>query len=167
MPKEAIVFTNEDICYPGEHLRPLYLMALISKQPLKRAFIDGGASLNLIYMHTLEELLGIQRSAIKMRAMTVRGFGGQTQTTMGILNLMMKIRPIRALTPFHVLEDDTAFHVLLGRGWIFNHKVVAFTYHQCVKTNIGGRQYRIPIMSNPFGPEEAYMDDAVFYIQLS
>ncbi|XP_026378576.1 uncharacterized protein LOC113273016 [Papaver somniferum] len=135
MPREAITFTDEDICYPGEHLRPLYLTAFINKQPLKRAFIDGGASLNLISLHTLESL-GVSKAAIKMRSTTVRGFGGQTHTGIGIVHLMMKIGPIRALTPFYVLEDDTTFHVLLGPGWILNHKVVASTYHQCVNTNI-------------------------------
>ncbi|XP_026433779.1 uncharacterized protein LOC113331266 [Papaver somniferum] len=164
MPKEAITFTDEDICSPGEHLRPLYLKTHINKQPLKRAFIDGGASINMISLHRLESL-GVSRTSIKMRATTVRGFGGQTQMTMGIVHLMMKIGPIRALTPFYVLEDDTTFHVLLGRGWLLNHNVVAYTYHQCVKTNIGGKQFRIPAISNPFGPEEAYMADAVFYTQ--
>ncbi|XP_026396717.1 uncharacterized protein LOC113291394 [Papaver somniferum] len=164
LPKEAIIFTDEDICYPGEHLLPLYLTTHINKQPLKRAFIDEGASLNMISLHTLD-MLGVSRTTIKMRATTVRGFRGQTQTTIWIVHLMMKIRPIKALTPFYVFEDDTTFHVLLGRGWILNHKVVASTYHQCVKTDIGGRQYQIPATSNPFGPDEAYMDNAVFYTQ--
>ncbi|XP_026383836.1 uncharacterized protein LOC113279358 [Papaver somniferum] len=164
LSREVITFTDKDICYPGEHLRPLYLTAHINKQPLKRAFIDGGVSLNMISLHTLEPL-GVPRTSIKTRATTVRRFGGQTQTTIGIVHLMMKIVPIRALTPFYVLEDDTTFHVLLGRGWILNHKVVASTYHQCVKTNIGGRQFRIPATNNLFGPEEAYMEDAVFYTQ--
>lgn len=59
-PKEVIVFMDEDICYPGEHLLPLYLTTFINKQPLKRAFIDSGASLNLISLHTLE-FLGVSR----------------------------------------------------------------------------------------------------------
>ncbi|XP_026416767.1 uncharacterized protein LOC113312227 [Papaver somniferum] len=52
LPKEVIVFTDEDICYPGEHLRPLYLTVYINKFPLKRAFVDGGISLNLISTYT-------------------------------------------------------------------------------------------------------------------
>ncbi|XP_026399215.1 uncharacterized protein LOC113295074 [Papaver somniferum] len=156
LPKEAIVFTDEDIFYPGEHLRPLYLTTHINKHPLKRAFVYGGASLNLISMHTLD-ILGVQRSAIRMRTTSVKGFGGHTQTSIGIVNLVMKVGPIRALTPFYILEDDTTFHVLLGRGWLLNHKVVASTYHQCVKTNMGGRKYRIPSTSNPFDPDETYM----------
>lgn len=127
--------TDEDICYPGEHLRPLYLTAYINKKPLKRAFIDGGASLNLISMHTLY-ILDVQRSAIRMRVATVKGFGGYAQTSIGIVNLVMKVGLIRAPTLFYVLEDDTTFHVLLERGWLLNHKVVASTYHPCVKTNI-------------------------------
>ncbi|XP_026400252.1 uncharacterized protein LOC113296137 [Papaver somniferum] len=164
LPRESITFTNEDICYPGEHLRPLYLTAHINKHPLKRAFIDGGASLNMISLHMLESL-GVSRASIKTGATTVRGFGRQTQTAIGIVHLMMKIGPIRALTPFYMLEDDTTFHVLLGRGWLLNHKVVASTYHMCVKTNIGGKQFRIPSTNNLFGSEEAYMADAVFYTQ--
>ncbi|XP_026378436.1 uncharacterized protein LOC113272858 [Papaver somniferum] len=135
LPREAIVFTDEDILYPGENLRPFYLTAYINKVPLKRSFVDGGASLNIISTHILE-FLGVQRSAIKMRTTTVKVFGGHTQATIGIVHLVMKIGPIRGLTPFYVLEDDTTFHVLLGRGWLLNHKMVALTYHQCVKTNI-------------------------------
>ncbi|XP_026428342.1 uncharacterized protein LOC113324238 [Papaver somniferum] len=160
--KEAIVFTYEDICYPGEHLRPLYLTAHINKIPSKRAFVDGGASLNLISTYTLD-LLEVQKSAVKMRNTTVKVFRGHTHTAIGIVHLVMKIGHIRGLTPFYVLEDETTFHVLLGRGWLLNHKVVAPTYYQCIKTNVGGIQFRIPSTSHPFDPEEAYKADAVFY----
>lgn len=49
-----------------------------------------------------------------MRVTTVKGFGGHSQTVIGIVNLAMKVGPIRGTTPFYVLEDDTTFHVLLG-----------------------------------------------------
>ncbi|XP_026429228.1 uncharacterized protein LOC113325235 [Papaver somniferum] len=151
LPKEEIMFTDEDIFYPGEHLRPFYLTVHINKHPIKRSFVDGGASLNLVSMNTLYILVA-QRSTIRMRTTMVKGFEGHSHTAIGIVNLVMKVGPIQALTLFYVIEDDTTFHVLLGRGWLLHHKVVASTYHQCVKTNMEGRKYQIPATSNPVDP---------------
>ena len=50
-----ITFSNEDmeVGYP-DHKRPLYLAASINQIPIKRAFVDIGASVNLIPLSTLQ-----------------------------------------------------------------------------------------------------------------
>ena len=49
-----ITFSDEDMemRYP-DHKRPLYLIASINQIPIKRAFVDTGASINLIPLSTL------------------------------------------------------------------------------------------------------------------
>ena len=37
-----------------DHRRPLYLVAFINQIPIKRAFVDTGASINLIPLSTLQ-----------------------------------------------------------------------------------------------------------------
>ncbi|OVA02093.1 hypothetical protein BVC80_1261g7 [Macleaya cordata] len=161
-PASVITFSNADMAPDVDHLRPLYLPAKIQGMMLKRAFIDTGASLNLVPLNIIKALRVPAKHVIRMPT-TVYGFGGYTQDTMGQVNLDVKVRPIHASTTFHIIDADTSYHVLLGRPWLHKHKVIPSTYHQCVKVIVKGKEYRITALESPFSPEEAHLADATFY----
>ncbi|OVA03740.1 hypothetical protein BVC80_1199g22 [Macleaya cordata] len=161
-PASVITFSDADMAPGVDHLRPLYLPAKIQGMLLKRAFIDTGASLNLVPLNIIETLRVPAKHVIRMPT-TVYGFGGHTQDTMGQVNLDVKIGPIHASTTFHIIDADTSYHVLLGRPWLHKHKVIPSTYHQCAKVIVKGKEYRITASESPFSPEEAHLADATFY----
>jgi hypothetical protein len=47
--------------------------------------------------------------------MEVKGFRGVAEYTEGHILLVLKVRPIIALTRFHVIDSVVPYHVLLGR----------------------------------------------------
>ena len=79
----VITFTNEDmeVEHPN-HRRPLYLMATINGVQIRKAFVDTGASLNLIALSTLE-IVGLAGRRILGAPMDITGFGGLVESTEG------------------------------------------------------------------------------------
>ena len=53
--ENEITFSDEDmeVGY-SDHRKPFYLVASINQIPIKRAFVDTGASINLIPLSTLQ-----------------------------------------------------------------------------------------------------------------
>ena len=99
--------------------------------------------------------------------MEVTGFRGVTEYTMGHIQPILRVGPIVALTRFHVMNAEAPYHVLLGRPWLHKHKLVSFTYHQCVKGRLNGRPIRISGNPSPFDQIEAHFVEAALYDELS
>ena len=75
--------------------------------------------------------------------------------------------PIVALTKFHVIDSPVSYHALLGRPWLQKHKLVPYTYHQCVKGRFNGKPIRIPANPTLFDLSEAHYFEATFYDELT
>ena len=99
--------------------------------------------------------------------MEVTGFGGVTEYTMGHVQLVLRVRPIVALTWFHVVNAEAPYYVLLSRPWLHNHKLVSSTYHKCVKGRLNGKPIRIAANSSPFNQTEAHFVEAALYDNLA
>ena len=146
----AITFTDEDmeVEHP-DHRRPLYLMATINGVQIRRALVDTGASLNLIALSTLEAV-GLTGKRILGAPMEITGFGRSVESTEGYVQLALRVGPIVALTTFNVINADIFYHVLLGRPWLYKHRLIPSMFHQCIKGRLNGRPVRIPANRNPF-----------------
>ncbi|XP_075633520.1 uncharacterized protein LOC142605980 [Castanea sativa] len=162
----AINFTDEDmeVEHP-DHRRPLYLMATINGVQVRRALVDTGASLNLIALSTLEAV-GLTGRRILEAPMEITGFGGSAKSTERYVQLALRVGPIVALTRFHVINSEVSYHVLLGRPWLHKHRLIPFTYHQCVKGRLNGKPVRIPANPNPFSQGEVNFVETMFYDEL-
>uniref|UniRef100_A0A2N9EXF3 Uncharacterized protein n=1 Tax=Fagus sylvatica TaxID=28930 RepID=A0A2N9EXF3_FAGSY len=163
----AITFTDEDmeVQYP-DHRRPLYLSVVVKDVQVRRALVDTGSCLNLIPLSTLQAA-NVSQQKIQGSPMEVTGFGGVTEYTMGHVQLVLRVRPIVALTRFHVVNAEAPYHVLLGRPWLHKHKLVSSTYHQCVKGRLNGKPIRIAANSSPFDQTEAHFVEAALYDDLA
>ena len=75
--------------------------------------------------------------------------------------------PVVALTKFHVINSPVPYHALLGRPWFHKHKLVPFTYHQCVKGRFNGKPIRILANPTPFDLFEAHYFETTFYDELT
>ena len=94
--------------------------------------MDTSASTNILPLPTFDAL-GISRERIILEPMQVVGIGALQQNTLGHVSLDLRVGPIRAPTLIHVMEGNTSYHIILGHPWLKAYKVVASTYHKCVK----------------------------------
>lgn len=96
----------------------LYVIADIRDIELRRLLIYPGSSLNIMpYL----------RSRIECHVW------GSASFTTGSVNLDQTIGPMQTTIRLHLIDAWTSYHLLLRRPWIHKHKVVPFTYHQCLK----------------------------------
>ena len=160
-----ITFSNEDmeVGYP-DHMRPLYLAAFINQIPIKRALVDTSASVNLISLSTLPAV-GISGRKIQGCPMEVTGFGGSSEYTTGHIQLWLKVGPMAFLAQFHMVKTEVSYHVVLGRPWLYKHRLVSSTYHQCVKGRLNGKMIRITANQSPFEQAKAHLVETMFYDQ--
>ena len=61
------------------------------------------------------------------------GTGALQENNLRYVSFDVRAGPIRAPIVMHVMEGNTSYHIILGRPWLKAYKVVASTYHQCVK----------------------------------
>ena len=147
----------------SDHRRPLYLVASINQIPIKRALVDTGASVNLIPLSTLQAA-GISKRKIQECPMEVTGFDGKGEYTAGHIQLWLKVGPITSLARFHVVRTEVSYHVLLGRPWLYKHRLVLSTYHQCVKGRLN-KDDTHSCKPSPFEQAEAHLVETMFYDQ--
>ena len=88
------------------------------------------------------------------------------ESTEGYVQLALRVRPIVALTRFHVINAKVSYHVLLRRPWLHKHRFIPSTFHQCIKGRLNGRPVRIPANRNPFSQGEVNFAETMFYDEL-
>ncbi|XP_008227183.1 PREDICTED: uncharacterized protein LOC103326723 [Prunus mume] len=121
-----------------------------------------GSSVKILPLSVLT-VACISLSKIVQSQTNISGFRNKSEVTVGHMQVKLKVGPIRSLTKFYVVDMDVAYHALLGRPWLNKHKLVVFTYHQCVKGRIGLRPLRIPGNQAPFHKNETHYSEAEFY----
>ena len=129
--KDSVTFSNKDLVNQGVD-KNLYVIAFLGVSRIKRALVDTVASTNILPLPTFDAL-GIPRERIIPDPLQVVGIGALQQSTLGDVSLDLRVEPIRAPTLMHVMEGSTSYHIILGCPWLKAYKVVASTYHQCVK----------------------------------
>ncbi|GMP49504.1 hypothetical protein CsSME_00016454 [Camellia sinensis var. sinensis] len=162
----AITFSGADRAYPFPHNCPLFVIAYVNDVEFKRAFLDGGASINIITADTFAKA-GIPEFRMVCQPITVTGFGGEKKVTKGRVVVDLAAGEIRSATKFHVIETDTNYHMILGRAWMHRYGTIPSSYHQCVKAKLGRRTVTINASEKPFWVEEAHYSDVVFFTELS
>ena len=159
----AITFIDEDMeVQHRDHSRPLYVAARIYDVHIQRALVDTGASLNLVPTNTLQAA-EIPLNRVTGTPIEVAGFAGMQEYTIGSIQLVLRVEPIVALIRFHVIDSAVPYHALLGRPWLYRHKLVLSTYHQYVKRRFLSKPICILANHTPFDLSEAHYFEADFY----
>lgn len=101
--------------------------------------LDTSCSINIIFLLTLD-VIGIPRDKIVRQPMEVSSFRGHKTFTIGFVNLVLTVGPIRVAHPFQAIDLCMSYHVLLGRSWIHRNKTVPSTYHQWKRIHINATE---------------------------
>ncbi|XP_076939374.1 uncharacterized protein LOC143608058 [Bidens hawaiensis] len=94
--------------------------------------VDGGSSMNIIQTD-VHRKLNIPEIEITPRSSVLVGFSGETKNTLGDIKLPIYIEGVNFYQKFCVINNLSCCSMILGRPWIHEMKVVASTYHQCIK----------------------------------
>ena len=124
--------------------------------------IDTGASTNILPL-LIFDALGIPREIIILEPLQVTGIGVLQQSTLGHVSVDLKVGLIRAPTLMHVMEGSTSYHIILGRPWMKAYKVVASTYHQCMKVVWRNKQIVIEATKMPFDRSKLHFAKVTLY----
>ena len=98
--------------------------------------------------------------------MEIIRFGGLAKSTEGYVQLALRVGPIVALIRFYVINLKVSYHVLLGCPWLYKHRLIPSTYHQCVKGRLNGRPVKSPANHKPFSEGEVNFVETMFYNEL-
>ena len=118
--------------------------------------------MNLVPTSTLQAA-EIPLNRVTGTPIEVAGFAGMQEYTIGSIQLFLRVEPIVALIRFHVIDSAVPYHALLGRPWLYRHKLVLSTYHQYVKRRFLDKPIFILANHTPFDLSEAHYFEADYY----
>ncbi|KAJ1403359.1 Aspartic peptidase domain superfamily [Sesbania bispinosa] len=131
-------FQGEGFC----HNKPLYVEATVEGLRLRRALVDNGSGVNILPTYILRKM-NVPRSRLRVSDITLSTFHGEPVESMGCVNVVLELGPIKTVNTFHIVERDPSYHLLLSRPWIHLHQCVPSTLHQCIKSNFKGKDIEI------------------------
>ncbi|KAB2614666.1 hypothetical protein D8674_021254 [Pyrus ussuriensis x Pyrus communis] len=110
----------------------LYLEGHINDVFIRQALVDTGSSVNILPLVVLTAA-GVPTTKLVRSQISIKRFGNNSEETMGYIKINLMIGPIRSLTKFYMIDIN-----------VNKHRLVASTYHQCVKGRIRMRPICIP-----------------------
>ncbi|XP_051143398.1 uncharacterized protein LOC127259826 [Andrographis paniculata] len=131
-------------------------------EDLIRIFLDGGATVNVLPLYTLQKL-GIPVDQLFESRMTIHGYNQEGQRTLGTIRLRLLIDEMETNPLFYVIDAKTSFNVLLGRPWIHENGVVPSTWHQCFKYTQNGVTKKVLRDTKPYTEVESHFSDAKYF----
>lgn len=94
-------------------------------------------------------------------------FCGAAKPTERYVQLALRVGSIVTLTRFHIINSEVSYDILLGRLWLYKHRLIPSTYHECVKRRLNRRIIRILANPNPFNQGEVNFIETMFYDELA
>lgn len=145
-----LTFSNQDFPAQPSHNRVLHLEVIVQKIKVKRVLVDGGASLNICSLKLIKQLKISEDFIDKGKGITIRAYDDQERVSQGTIKLPIQVGLAIMETTCQVLDLDFPYNILLGCPWIHVMKVVASTFHQCVKFTHEGQEVTIHGNLEPF-----------------
>jgi hypothetical protein len=173
--EDAITFSREDHpnCIPNPGQYPLVVDPIIGNAQFSKVLMDGGSSLNILYVHTLR-MLGIGLDQLRPSTTPFHGVApGKRVQPLGQIDLPVwfgTAKNFRKETlTFEVVGFRGAYHAILGRPCYAKFMAVSNYTYLKMKMSFGlrnaGATYQ-RCMQHVFGDHigrtvEAYVDDIV------
>ncbi|KAG7532516.1 Aspartic peptidase domain superfamily [Arabidopsis thaliana x Arabidopsis arenosa] len=132
-PNDVIMFEeSETNGLDRPHNDPLVITLAIGDHDVSRVLIDTGSTINVILCETLRQL-NISMSQVNQTPRPVLGFSGETLMTLGTIQMPVQASGITKIVDFSVTDRPTIYNAIMGTPWLNLMRVVASTYHLCLK----------------------------------
>ena len=101
---------------------------LIANCRIKRIVVDNGSSTNVIFLNALKDM-NLDEAHMHHRSTVLVKFSGEKKLTLGDITLPVYVAGIDLHITFVVLDNTSAYNVILGRPWIHEMRAVPSTFH--------------------------------------
>ena len=99
---------------------------------VKRVLIDPGSSSEIMY-DSLFEKLKLPAAQVRSTDAPIFSFSGEAVWPIVIAEVPVRLGPVQKNIEFIVMNIDSPYNAILGRGWLGRMKVVASPLHQKLK----------------------------------
>ena len=133
----TITFSDSDLegCQ-HPHDDPLVICAIMANTTVHRVLINNGSSTDIIFASGFDKM-AIGREKLEPISTHLRGFSGEKVLPLGSIQLVLTLRepPCQATTTarFLVVDDPSAYNMLLGRPSLNVVKAIPSAYHMIIK----------------------------------
>ncbi|XP_031282174.1 uncharacterized protein LOC116140726 [Pistacia vera] len=142
---------DEPITLAAPHHDALVVSLQIANILVKRVFVDGGSSANILFLEAVKAM-GLEEANINRRPTLLVGFSLEQKYFVGEIILPIYAGGINKQTVFLVIDCPSPYNVILDRPWIHDMRAVPSTFHQTIRflTKWGVREIK--------GDPKAYRD---------
>lgn len=128
-----IVFTDEDLVgVRTPHHDALVITLRIANFDIDKFLVDQGSSSEVMYLDLFRKLK-LSVADLKEATVTLVGFAGKMTMPLGKIVLPVRAGNVSKMIEFLVVDIDSPYQAILGRGWLHAMKAVSSTYHQKLK----------------------------------
>ncbi|PON48671.1 hypothetical protein PanWU01x14_235480 [Parasponia andersonii] len=140
-----IIFTQQDLTTVRQpHDDPLVIKLQIGSALVGRVLVDGGRSIDILFLNTFDNM-GLDRSALRPTCQPLFAFDSTRVCPLGIITLSVCAAERSMDVDFIVVDCQSSFNVIMGRGWIHAMHGVASTLHQVLRCQSKDGTYMIDI----------------------
>ncbi|PON52735.1 hypothetical protein PanWU01x14_206960 [Parasponia andersonii] len=140
-----IVFTQQDLTTVHRpHDDPLVIRLQIGSALVGRVLVDGGSSVDILFLNTFNNM-GLDRSALRPTCQPLFAFDSTRVCPLGIITLDVRAAERCVNVDFIVVDCQSSFNVIMGRGWVHAIHGVASTLHQVLRCQSKDDTYTIDI----------------------
>ena len=139
LPRLDTAITFSDLDLEGcrhPHDDPLVIKAVVANKTIHRVLVDNGSSTDIIFASNFDKM-GIESKKLDPVSTHLRGFSGEKVLPLGSIQLVLTLGdpPCQATMTvrFLIVDDPSAYNVLLGRPSLNVIKAIPSAYHMVIK----------------------------------
>ena len=130
-------FNNRDAHHVRHpHYDALVIMAMAANNNVYRLLVDNGSSMDILYYQAFQKM-GLKFSDLKPSPNPIYCFTGDSVTPLGLISIPMTLgeypRQSCVMEDFLVIDQPSAFNVVLGNPSLRELRVITSIYHQLMK----------------------------------
>ncbi|PON96306.1 hypothetical protein TorRG33x02_078950, partial [Trema orientale] len=128
-----IAFTQQDLATVRlPHDDPLVVKLQIDSSMVGRVLIDRGSSADVLFLNTFENM-GLNRSMLRPTYQPLFAFDSNRVSPLRVATLKVHATDRSLDVDFVVVDCQSSFNAIMGRGWIHAMHRVASTLHQVLR----------------------------------
>jgi len=105
---------------------------MIANYDVGKVYVDNGALVNVMFKKLFDQL-GLKKDDLSPSNLSLKAFNGNLSYPLKQIALAVRTGPVQTIQHFVVLEEHSAYNVIMGRPWLHAIEAVPSTYHQSVR----------------------------------